>query len=85
MNWVSQHLNRQFRLFFDSEVWLIGLPVMGLMIAVNVNQAVAMIVSGVFCYFLQKTVDRNPSGYVLHLLDRWGIVNRFPRKGRYRF
>lgn len=84
MNWTSQHIDKQFRLIFDSEVWMVGLLLMGFVVLLGVNQAAGLIGMVVFCYFIQQIVNKNPKGYVIHYLSDLGIVSLFHKKRKYR-
>jgi hypothetical protein len=52
--------------------------VLGFLVLLGVNQAVAIVITLASGYFLQKTVDENKKGYMMHLFCRLGLMSHFP-------
>ncbi len=83
MNWCPRFTDKPFRMLFDTEVWLVLLFCMGTITVIGVNQAISIVLMLVAGYFIQKTVDRNKKGYIIHIFCRVGLLNYFPF-GKYR-
>ena len=83
MNWCPRYSEKPFRLLFDSEVWLVSLAIMILIGIFGVNQAVSVVVLMACGFVLQKIVDKNKKGYILHLFCKLGLLRFFPF-GKYR-
>lgn len=83
MNWCPRFTDKPFRLVFDAEIWMVLFVVLGFLVMLGVNQAVSIVIMLAAGYFLQKIVDKNKKGYIIHLFCRLGLLGYFPY-GRFR-
>ena len=84
MNWCPQHLDKPFRLLFDTDVWKIGLLIMFFCMVAGFNQAVSLIIMFFVFFIFQKIIDRYPKGFLMHYLNIKISTGLFPKKSKYR-
>ncbi len=85
MAWSPRHIDKPLRFIYDPEVWLVSSPVLGTLVFIGVNQVISLIATLIFGWILQKIVDKNKKGYLLHMLNYYGLWRIFPPLGKYRF
>lgn len=85
MAWSPRHIDKPLRFIYDPEVWLVSSPVLGVLVFIGVNQVISLIATLIFGWILQKIVDKSKKGYLLHMLNYYGLWRIFPPLGKYRF
>jgi len=83
-NWVPQHIDKPFKLFFDSEVWGVGLFFLTIFIIMGLNQAVSIGLMLILCWIIQKINDRHPRGFLIHWVNAYINTGLFEKKTKYR-
>lgn len=85
MAWTPKYIDRPLRFLYDPEVWGISFAFMILLLLFGVNQTLSLFAAVAVGYVVQKVVNHNKPGYILHVLHYIGLLKLFCPYGRYRF